>query len=174
MITYRKPKPDEAEAFAALHVQCWREAYTPILPLELVATFSSDMRLGMWQAATADSERFVMGAFSEAVPVGFIISGATKEKYIDAQDGHLWGLYICASEQNQGIGRKLVEMAHGHWVSQGGHSMTVGVLAANVPALRFYERLGETLFKHGTYDWNGFALPDCTYIWQNLAKLAKF
>ena len=30
-ITYRKPGPHEAEAFAALHVQCWRECYPGIL-----------------------------------------------------------------------------------------------------------------------------------------------
>ena len=128
---------------------------------------------GMWQAATAGPERFVMGAFCQEVPVGFIISVATKDKHIDAQDGHLWGIYIRASEQNQGIGRKLVEMAHADWVSKGGHSMTVGVLAANVPAIRFYERLGATLVKRGIYDWGGFKIPDCIYIWQNLAKIAK-
>ena len=154
-ITYRKPAPEEAEAFAALHVQCWREAYAAILPAALTATFSTEKRLPMWQAALVNRERFVMGAYVSGQPCGFVMSGPSDEKHIPDQDGHLWALYIAAPQHKMGIGRQLVYVAAQHWLSRGGHSMTIGVLAENRPARAFYERLGAELVSFSTYNWGG-------------------
>ena len=172
-ITYRKPEPDEAEAFAALHVQCWRECYSTILPAALVATFSTEKRLPMWQAALMNPERFVMGAHADGQPCGFVMSGPSDEKYITDQDGHLWALYIAASQHKMGIGRQLVYGATQHWLARGGHSMTIGVLAENRPARAFYEHLGAELVRFSTYNWGEFELPDCLYIWKDLAKIGR-
>ncbi len=169
-VKFRHPRPDEAEAFAALHVQCWREAYTAILPAKLMATFSTEMRLPMWQAALVNPERFVLGAYVGGTPVGFVMSGPSVEKYIPEQDGHLWALYIAAAQHRQGIGRVLVSAAAQHWLDLGGSTMTVGVLKENKPARAFYENLGAKLLKYSTYNWGGFDLPDCLYIWDDLTK----
>ena len=173
MITYRKPLPEEAEAFAALHVQCWREAYATYLPPQLMASFSTEKRLPMWQSALLNPQRFVLGAYAGAMPVGFVIVGPTDEKFIAAQDGHLWALYIAASQHRRGIGSQLIHAATQHWLAQGGKTMTIGVLAENRPARAFYENLGAKLLKYCTYNWGGFDLPDCLYIWDDLAKIAK-
>ena len=171
-VKFRRPERKEAEAFAALHVQCWREAYPAILPAKLMATFSTEMRLPMWQAALINPERFILGAYVDGEPVGFVMSGAPSEKYIDDQDGHLWALYIAASQHRKGIGRALTFAAMQHWIEQGGKTMTVGVLAENKSARAFYESMGAKLLKYGTYNWSGFDLPDCLYIF-DLAKIAK-
>ncbi len=172
-VKFRRPQREEAEAFASLHVQCWREAYSAILPTELLATFSTEMRLPMWQAALVNPHRFIMGAYVDAEPVGFVISGPSEEKHIVDQDGHLWALYIAASQHRQGIGRALTFAAMQHWLAQGGKTMTIGVLAENMPARAFYESLGAKLLKYSTYNWSGFDLPDCLYILDDLAKIAK-
>ncbi|MDP8997337.1 MAG: GNAT family N-acetyltransferase [Pseudomonadota bacterium] len=158
---------------AALHVRCWREAYAAYLPADLMATFSTEKRLPMWQAALVNPERFILGAYVDDVPVGFVMSGAPSEKYIDDQDGHLWALYIAASQHRKGIGRALAFAAVQHWLEKGGKTMTIGVLRENTPARAFYENLGAKLLKYSTYNWGGFDLPDCLYIFY-LAKIAKF
>ncbi len=173
MITCRRPWPEEAEAFAALHVQCWREAYSAFVPAALMATFSTEKRLPMWQAALANPQRFILGAYAHGKPVGFVMSGATEEKFIAEQDGHLWALYIAAAQHRQGVGRALAHAAAQHWLSHGGKTMTIGVLAENNLARAFYEKLGAKLLKYGTYNWDGFDLPDCLYIFDDLAKIAK-
>jgi hypothetical protein len=58
------------------------------------------------------------------------------------------------------------------WLAKGGHSLTVGVLAANAPARGFYESLGARHVKDGTYRWGGFDLPDVIYVFDGLAALA--
>jgi ribosomal protein S18 acetylase RimI-like enzyme len=117
-LIYRRPTADEAPAMAALHVQCWREAYAEILPAELMATFSAATRLPMWQAAIPNAERFVWAAFENDRPLGFIISGSTQERHIDDQDGHLWGIYIASNRYRKGIGRALVAFAAQDWITE--------------------------------------------------------
>ena len=51
--------------------------------------------------------------------------------------------------------------------------MTIGVLAENKPARAFYERLGAELVRFSTYNWGGFDLPDCLYVWNDLPKIGK-
>jgi ribosomal protein S18 acetylase RimI-like enzyme len=171
LIEYRRPLLDEAETFSALHVQCWREAYEGILPSNLMASFTPQTRLPMWQAVIPHSERFVLAAYDDAIPVGFIISGATDEKYIENQDGHLWAIYIDGQYHRKGIGRELIAAAAGDWLSKGGTSLTLGVLAENAGARLFYEKLGARLVKTSTYDWDGNKLADAIYVFEDLASL---
>jgi ribosomal protein S18 acetylase RimI-like enzyme len=168
---YRRPLPDEAEAMAALHVRCWREAYSEFLPTELIASFSVEKRLPMWQAVIPNAERFVLAAFDECKPAGFVISGPTEEQHTENQDGHLWAIYIAADYNRKGIGRELIGHAAADWYSKGGRTMTIGVLAENKNARVFYEKLGARFVKSGSYDWDGHQLADAIYVFEDLPSL---
>jgi ribosomal protein S18 acetylase RimI-like enzyme len=156
---------------ARLHVRCWREAYADFLPSELMNTFGNETRLPMWRSVSANSNRFVLAAYENGNAIGFVISGATDEKHIENQDGHLWALYIAADHARRGIGRHLISCAAADWIKKGGTSITIGVLAENIRARSFYEALGAKLVKLGTYEWDGFPLPDTVYIFENLPSL---
>ena len=171
MIEYRRPLLDEAETMASLHVQCWREAYTRFLPSELMSTFSTERRLPMWQSVIPNPERFVLAAYDEAKPVGFVICGLTEEKHIENQDGHLWAIYIASQYHRKGIGRELIAAAAIDWLAKGGKSITLGVLAENINARLFYERMGARLVKTSTYDWDGYNLADAIYVFEDLTSL---
>ncbi len=171
MIEYRRPSLDEAETLAALHVQCWREAYAGFLPIELVSSFSAEQRLPMWQAVISNSERFVLAAYDKAKPCGFIISGSTNEKHIENQDGHIWAIYIVSQFHRKGIGRALIAAAATDWLGRGGKNITLGVLAENAGARFFYEKLGARLVKTSTYDWDGYKLADAIYVFDDLTSL---
>lgn len=171
MIEYSRPRLDEAEVFAALHVQCWREAYVEILPPELLATFDASQRLPMWQRILADEMRIVIAAYDGGPPVGFIVVGAPLEQLHDDTDGQIDLIYLAASHYRQGVGRALVGRGAQAWLSQGGRSLTLGVLAHNTKARSFYESLGAKLVKTGTYNWSGFDLPDAIYVFEDLLNL---
>ncbi len=156
---------------ASLHVQCWREAYAEILPAELMATFTAAKRIPLWRKVIPDETRFVLGAFDQSHPVGFVISGASNEKYIEDQDGNLDTIYIAASHYRMGIGRELLRRAAEDWLQRGGKTMTVGVLAENIRARSFYESQGARLVKLTTYLWDGHELPDAIYVFEDLKRL---
>jgi ribosomal protein S18 acetylase RimI-like enzyme len=168
---YRRPTPHEAEAMAALHVQCWREAYAEILPAELMATFSDETRRPMWRKALADDERIAFAAFDRNQPVGFILAGNPVEALSENEDGQIGAIYITASHYRRGIGRKLIELAVAEWIERGGRSLTLGVLAENVRARSFYESLGAKLVRTSTFVWDGYSLPDAIYVFDDLASL---
>lgn len=156
---------------AALHVQCWREAYAAFLPPELMATFSTQSRLPMWQKSLGDETRIVVAAYDRQMPVAFAIAGFPEERFFDGEDGHIAALYVASSHYRMGIGRKLIALTAQRWLAQGGHSLALGVLAENVRARSFYEALGARLVKETTFEWDGFPLPDAIYEFEDLPAL---
>ncbi len=172
MIAYRRPHAHEAEAMAELHVQCWREAYVDYVPLDLMNSFSAQKQLPMWQAVLGQANTMVKAAYLQEKPIGFIIAGPTREQHIENQDGHISALYIAEKCYRRGIGRALLAQAAIHWAADGGKNLTVGVLAQNAPARRFYEALGARLVKLGTYTWDEFELPNAIYVFEDLPALA--
>ena len=171
MITYRRPHLDEAEIFAALHVQCWREAYRDIVPAELMAKYKIKTRLPMWESILPDQQRIVFGAYDQGYAVGFIVAGEAIEELFNDIDGHVAALYIAASHYRRGIGRTLMGLAAKAWFAEGGHALALGVLAENKPARSFYEVLGGKLIKTGTYEWDSFPLADAIYNFDDLPAL---
>ena len=171
MITYRRPRLDEAAVCAALHVQCWREAYKDIVPAELLKSFAADQRMAMWQNNLANSDRIVIGAYDGDVPVGFVIGGRPLEELFAGSDGQIEGLYVAASHYRLGIGRRLLIKAAQEWLKLDGRSLTLGVLADNKRARQFYEAMGGRLVKETVYNWGGFELPDCIYVFERLKTL---
>lgn len=171
-IRLARVSPEEAEAFAALHVACWREAYRSMVPDSLLAGVTPAVRLPIWQAALDDPARIVLGGYDSTGPVGFVMAGVALEPLFDGIDGHIQALYVTASYYRQGIGRRLLAATARGWLATGGQTLALGVLADNVRARRFYEALGGRLVKTGTYDWDGHQLDDAIYVFENLKQLA--
>lgn len=170
-LIYRRPEAHEAEALAALHVQCWREAYSAIIPAVLVASFDAAKRIPHWRKYIGDPSRIVIVAFDDGAPVGLVNAGVADEIYFEGQDGHIAALYVLASHHKRGIGRRLVGTVAETWQQRGGTTLAAGVLAENLSARRFYEALGARFVKSGTYVWDGHELPDAIYVFEDLKKL---
>ena len=157
---------------ATLHVQCWREAYTSIVPEGVSSRFDVAPMILRWQEHVKCEERFIHGAYDGGKPVALINSGPPVEKIHDDMDGHIAALYVAQSHYRQGLGRKLMALAATDWLAKGGHSITLGVLSDNHRARSFYEALGGRLVKTSRYDWHGFQLDDAIYVFEDLQALA--
>lgn len=171
MITFRRPLPDEAAAMARLHVQCWREAYSAIVPQEVVARFDVAHMIVRWQEHVLKEERHIVAVYDQDQPVAFVNCGSPVEKIHEEMDGHIAALYVAQSHYRQGLGRKLMALAAVDWLARGGYSITLGVLAENKRARAFYEAVGGRLLKTGTYDWHGHQLEDAIYVFEDLPRL---
>lgn len=171
MIEYRRPNLEEAEVFAELHVQCWREAYAIIVPADVISKFDVAAVTRSWRDHLSHADRFVLAAYDNDRAVGFINQGAPVEPFYDGMDGHVAALYVAASHLRLGIGRKLLGAAAIDWLNRGGHSIALGVLADNLPAKAFYESMGGVVKKNGFFKWHGHDLPDVIYAFEDLASL---
>lgn len=131
-------------------------------------------RVTLWTAALADDSRVAIGAYDAGTPVGFIMAGPPLESLFEGMDGQIPAFYIRASHHRRGIGRRLLGRAAAGWLSRGGRSLALGVLAENAPAIAFYEALGARRVKDDVYVWDGHALDERIYVFENLGQLAGF
>ena len=173
-VSFARPDAPQAALMAALHVRCWREAYSAIVPEDLVARFDVGHMTSRWQEHLAKPDRFIEAAYDADNPVGFVNSGAPVEPLFDGMDGHIAALYVAKSHYRRGLGRALMAHAAADWLSRGGHSISLGVLAENAQARAFYEAIGGRLVKTGYYDWHGHQLADAIYVFEDLNRLAAF
>ncbi|MBI2718260.1 MAG: GNAT family N-acetyltransferase [Rhizobiales bacterium] len=170
---FRRPALEEAEVLARLHLRCWREAYAGIVPEEVLAAAELSQRVAAWQRSLADPQRVVIAAYDGPEPVGFIIAGPSPETFLEAADGQVAALYVLASHQRRGLGRRLLASAAQGWLAQGGTMLALGVLADNHRARAFYQAMGGRIVRTGTYSWEGHELADAIYVFDNLAELAR-
>ena len=171
MIEFRRPRADEAETFAALHVQCWREAYKDIVPAELLAQVTPAKRLPMWRDITLNPARIIIGAYVDGAAAGLAVAGLPHDSIHDSEDGQLAALYIRQEYHRLGIGRALVNRCAAAWLAMGGHSLSLSVFAANNSSRAFYEAMGARFMHLSEYIWDGVPLPTAIYIWDDLTKL---
>lgn len=130
----RHMRAEDAPAAALLLAQSWRETYEPLIGGEKV-----DAEVARFTAARiaadmdrAHSESFVADADGEVV--GYAYACVVK--------GALWldRLHIASEWQGAGVGAGLVQAVLVNYVGE--PSVSVEVIKANAPAVRFYERRG--------------------------------
>lgn len=169
MIALREATPADAAAIGALHVACWHETYSGILPAPMLPGLSVEMRTDMWRAILEDSDAFggavVFVAVQEDRIVGFGSCGAQRDPaLIEAGfDGEIGALYVLQAYQAQGIGRALMRAL----ANRGHQAVSLWVLRDNVSARGFYEALGGAIVGERI---DG-SLVELAYGWPDAARL---
>jgi ribosomal protein S18 acetylase RimI-like enzyme len=127
------------------------------------------------QAALADRDsralRFV--AELEGKIVGMGVCGYARDKDSSGTRAEVDAIYLLDEAKRQGIGKSLMREMAEQLMANGYRSLQVNVLEQNAPARRFYESLGGKLSASGVFKYDGFELPDVTYVWEDMATLLK-
>ena len=143
-LSVRPAAAADAERLADVHIQCWRETYSGMLSKAFLAAADREDRLALWRSLldrTEPAEAWV--ACDDGIVVGF--AGVRRCPGPGSPEGHppplsgdleLWGLYLLASHQGFGLGRRLVEAA------LGGRAASLWVAADNSRAIGFYRHFG--------------------------------
>lgn len=171
-ITIREADVSDAAAIARVHVDCWRTTYAGIVPEDYLANLSYSQREQIWHAALSASESpsFVYVAEdTTGEVVGFASAGQERSGQV-AYKGELYAIYILASYQRRGIGRRLTQAVAKRLVEAGIHSMLVWVLADN-PFRAFYEALGGQQVTEQEIAIGGAKLMEVAYGWRDVRIL---
>jgi ribosomal protein S18 acetylase RimI-like enzyme len=146
---------------ARLHVKCWQQAYSHIMPADFLAKLSVEKRIDGWAKTLADSQVFSPAARDGSDWVGFMHCGPSRQEF---GDGEIYGIYVDASHYRRGIGRTLLKLGFRDLKSRGYGNAVLGVLCDNVRAREFYEAMGGNIVdasKHFTI--NGVDYPEVIY-----------
>jgi ribosomal protein S18 acetylase RimI-like enzyme len=163
----REANKDDAGNIARLHAASWRNAYRGALSDAYLDGPIEAERSELWRGRfeRPGANQFVAVAESFDQIVGFVC----------AYGGHdpQWGtfldnLHVAKGHEAQGIGTRLMgEVASWSAEAYPLQGIYLWVLESNIPARRFYERLGGENAGSGLWDApDGCALPKLRIVWR--------
>jgi GNAT superfamily N-acetyltransferase len=135
-VTIRRGVPADAEVLAHLHLDVWDDAYTGLMPQEILdeRRRKVDERIERWRGILGQDEPTWLAENAEGL-VGFVSIGPTRDNDTDIPL-QLFGLYVRAGYRGTGVGYALFEQAVGD------RAPSLWVLANNERTISFYERQG--------------------------------
>lgn len=135
---------DDARRVAEVHVASWRAAYSRVVPDEVLAKLSVERRAEYFRREVQQKLIDTVVAECRGRIAGFASFGATRddEASYPARTGEIWALYVAPDCWRRGVGSVLTRWVVDELRRRGFEFATLWVLERNVPARRFYERMG--------------------------------
>jgi len=156
----------DAPGIAAVHVQTWRTSYKGIVPDSFLDGLSIARRADQWREALSQvgPPSFVWVAEATNSIVGFSWVGPARDEDAEVQTAELYAVYVLSTSQRSGIGSTLVRRSVESLIQERFRQATLWVLARNVAAQKFYERLGwEPEGATKTEVWQGTKFDEIRY-----------
>ena len=176
----RRASMDDAEMIAQLHVDAWRKSYASLMPPEALSLLSVEEQAERWRDIfRRPSERrrqrrvFGDGRGRDVLRFGSCCRQRRPRLAGVGFPAEFSGLYLLRPAQRRGIGRALMGVMARHLIARGFSSASVWAFRDNPDARLFYEALGgEKTGIDGEWTVLGVTLPDMSYGWRDLSKLA--
>lgn len=132
---------DDAEALTDLHLDVWEEAYTGLVPAQVLAERRSNRarRVHLWREIIASGSSTVLVARQDHGDrlLGFVSAGPGRDEPGGGLPAlEVKALYVRADVYARGLGHALLDAAIGSAPAY------LWVLDGNQRAVRFYERQG--------------------------------
>ena len=133
-VKIRRAVPGDAEELTRLHLDCWDDAYTGLMPQSILDARRDDVpaRIDRWRKILPNG--FTSVAEHQARLIGFVSAGPPRD--LPNFDIELFALYVRAAWWGTGVGHALFVSAVAD------RTACVWVLEGNDRAIRFYERQG--------------------------------
>jgi len=176
---------DDAPAMARVMVDTWLTAHRAHISAEAWQRRKREWTYAVsergWRetlqdiAADPDGATCMYVALDETGQiVGLVFADPVEDStHFDATTGQVNAVYVDASHQGRGIGRRLIRAAATHLARAGMTALIIGALAANSPARRFYAALGGRVIGDRMFDEEGFMLPEVVYGWSDIRTLVE-
>lgn len=160
-LIFREAKQEDIPKLAALHVKTWNATYPGVKNPPTYATRESQWKE---QFEKPDTEWF---CYVIENPARELI-GFTRGRREPNGEGNLNKIYLLWDYHRMDLGRKLLGLAAGKFLTMGVRSMTVYADGTN-PSCYFYEAMGAESLRHPNGRINHGA-----YIWRDLHQLSAF
>ena len=173
-IVIRPARESDAPGIARVHVDAWRSTYRGLVPDAYLDGLQSEPRERFWRTTLANAdapERVVVAQDAGGEIVGFAAGGPERAGGA-LYGGELYAIYLLATQQRLGLGRRLALAIVRQLLETGHDAMLVWVLANN-PSRGFYEALGGQYVGSKSVELGGVALDEVAYGWMDLEGLAR-
>lgn len=140
MLEIRVATPQDLDAIVGLHIDCWKQAYSTLLPHQYIESYNSTRRRKMWTNIFNANVEHIAIALWFSKPIGFINVGPDFESN-NQGDYTLRSLYILNSHHNCGVGKSLMSFITENRLIDI-NRLSLKVLDSNFHAIHFYNSLG--------------------------------
>ena len=112
-VELRAAVPADAEALTDLHLDCWDDAYTGLVPQPVLDSRRTNVadRVEQWRQIVGDAPETLV-AEQDGRLVGFVSAGPGRDNDVDIEL-EVKALYVRASVWGSGLGHALFETAVG-------------------------------------------------------------
>jgi GNAT superfamily N-acetyltransferase len=111
--TVRAAQPEDADAFAACHLACWREAYEELWGAERFDEFDVQrMAVRRRKEIEAGIAQHFLGELDGEV-IGIAIAGPSRDADGPPTEQELYGIYVRAAHQGTGLADDLLDATLG-------------------------------------------------------------
>jgi len=143
-IIIRKVLPDDSYEYAALHVNCWKDAYKGIISDDYLDNMTKelDQRVESCRKTLSDpgDTEFYCAMLGDDM-IGRLIFHKSRDK--DKPDaGEIGAIYLLADYWGKGYGKQMMEFALNELYRKGLQETITWVLEENKRARLFYEKCG--------------------------------
>ncbi|GAA1155459.1 GNAT family N-acetyltransferase [Nesterenkonia sandarakina] len=116
-VVIRRPRPEDAERIAAVHVATWRETYINLLPEGFSTEEHSRMRRETWTRILTEQkdEWSIRVAEVDGEIIGFAMAGPAQDaaESPDLPSRTLYTLYVLRNQHGTGAGQALLDSTLG-------------------------------------------------------------
>ncbi|MGC4190238.1 MAG: GNAT family N-acetyltransferase [Thermomicrobiales bacterium] len=138
----------DVPSIAGIHVRVWQRSYRGIMPDDFLDALAPEHRYERWEREVAAPNAAMTVIVAEDPVVGQIVGfcSVCPQNHREPVDealpaaGELYTMYV--DEKGRGIGRCLIEAAEARMRAMGFTRGVLWMLADNVAARSFYERMG--------------------------------
>ena len=162
----------DVEQMARLHVAASRRAYAGLMPVGALDAIGPDERARRWAEALAAAgpDEVILVGVSEGRIAGLGHCGPQRTPALPFP-GEFFCVYVAPEAQRQGVGTGLMAAMARFLVDRGMAGASLWVARDNLPARRFYDRLGGTVWAEKEDARLDFVLPEVAYAWRDIARI---
>jgi ribosomal protein S18 acetylase RimI-like enzyme len=153
---------NDAHTLATVHIACWEETYTGLLPADYIAQHNLAKRLAIWTSILS-KEHLVSVYEADGQVVGFVDGGRIRDD-VPNYKGEIYALYLLKKYQGLGIGKALFNHMRKLLEANQFHPFTAWVLADN-PSLLFYQKMGARIIGERLEEISGKMVKDIQLGW---------
>lgn len=133
----------DAPRIAQVHIASWQEAYSGIVPAQVLDNLDLARREEQWRAALENAERDGVRAWVAETGdrlVGFCSLGPSRDEDADRRTWEIYSIYLEPDTWGRGVARELMRTMLAEVPADA--PVTLWVLADNERARHFYRRHG--------------------------------
>ena len=165
----RRAVPADASGIARVHVAAWDRAFRGIVPDDVIAARTLEVRIRQWTSVLQKPDRVTLVAYGDDDLIyGFASAVPIPEPNFQS---YLETLYVAPDVWERGVGRELLSAIATELLARGIGNMALRTLRVGTPR-GFYEHLGARLVPEGIARDAGH-FDDVVYGFDDLALLAK-